>query len=117
MHAAWGPDMAFDKNVWHSSMGPNVFWSNYSDNRRARMLNDLLAHHLSLGMSRREVERTLGEFEIGGDGCRGYPLLYNPRPDQRMLSAVRWRTTDPYLWLYFDGEAQASKLVRVRVGG
>jgi hypothetical protein len=116
MRAARGPDITFDKNAWHSAMGPNIIWSNESDNRRARMLNDLLAHHLSLGMSRREVEKTVGEFDSGGDSHYGYMLVYNPRLDQKVLSAIRWRTMDPYLWLYFDGDAQGCKLVRVRVG-
>jgi hypothetical protein len=80
------------------------------------MLNDLLAHHLSLGMSRREVEKTVGEFDFGGDSHYGYMLVYNPRLDQKVLSAIRGRTMDPYLWLYFDGDAQGCKLVRVRVG-
>lgn len=117
---AWGPDMPFDPETWQTltvekSAGP--LWSiSVGENTRARMVDDLLANHVRVGMSSDEVMGLLGRYDCGGDGFRGYALVHGPRLDQAVVSFLRWGTFDPALELEFNEAPGGLKLARVSVG-
>ena len=116
---AWGP-IPFDPGRWQSLSLQKTGWFGShvpgAGTVRARMVDDLLAHHLRLGMGRTEVEALIGESDCGGDGLSYYALLYFARPDQELGALWRWGTRDPYLVLEFEPSSDHPKLARVRAG-
>jgi hypothetical protein len=116
---AWRP-IPFDASRWKSlalvRTGPMGSHIPGAGTVRARMVDDLLAHHLRVGMSQTEVEALLGESDCGGDGLSYYALLYFPRPDQELGALWRWGTRDPDLVLEYQEPFGHPKLARIRVG-
>jgi hypothetical protein len=97
--------MPFDRASWHDAdITSGVGWSfgPYWDNRRARMLGDLLSHHLHRGMTQAEVYRILGQSECGSECSDFYPIMEYPRWDQKVVSVLRWGRASPYLELEYD---------------
>ena len=123
---AWGPPLAFDRAEWLRLEDPTgILFSHLpgGNNTRARMVDDLMADHLRLGMSKAEVEELLGRpseaYGGGGSSTGGvwydelyYPLLWMPRPDQKLVSRLKWGPADPRLIVSLED----GTVVSVRAG-
>lgn len=114
----WGPELRFASQAWKAEAlyhwGPGI--PPRGDNLRARMIGDLLSGHLQPGMSRGAVDTVLGESDAGGNGLAYYVLMPRPTWIQKAVAFVRWRATDPYLRLDFEGSYPHEELKRIRVG-
>ena len=114
-----GPDIAFDATSWRDleDLGGPLGSQFHGYNRRARMVHDLLGHHLRVGMRWGEARAFLGQATEGGDGQYFYLLLQNPRLDQECAALVRWGTTDPRLKVEIDREDGSldAKVTAIRV--
>jgi len=104
---AWGPARAFDDDMWRELRavhlgGPLGSMAPGGDNRRARMLGDLLQRHLRIGMSQAEAKALLGDAGAEGDDLAYYDLLHQPNLAQQFYSLVRWGTVYPYLRVEFE---------------
>ena len=122
----WWP-RAFDAQAWaqvDGDVGPMFSHGPGRDNRRARMVGDLLARCIHTGMTKDQVEAALGHPGWGGGGGSGgqdweeqqyYDLLAFPSLDQKAMAWLRWRTARPVLELRYRGSPP--KLVSARVGG
>lgn len=96
----WGPSLPFDSQAWLSLEDPaGPLWSMMPgrDNRRARMLDDLLANHLRPGAAWPPLKRLLGRPGAEGDGTKLYSLLWRATPDQELVAWAKWHTIDPVL--------------------
>jgi hypothetical protein len=111
-------DMHFDKNLWlDAETNWPLQWGGGAarDNRRSRMLNDLLRHRLRKGMTKVQVEHILGPPPMGGDGYELYDLLKFPSIDQKIVAWLRWRSSRPVLELTYRGETGKEKLRGAKV--
>ncbi|MCE5323924.1 hypothetical protein LLG46_11495 [bacterium] len=111
-------NIAFDEMQWRGADG-NVKQL-YSrgpgrDNRRARMVTDLISHHLHKGMAKVRVEDMLGRPMAGGDGVELYDLMAFPSLDQKIVAWLRWRSSRPILALTYRGRTGAEKLESAEV--
>lgn len=111
--AGWRP-LQFSSKNWKAAKATlGIGWPPARGNLRARMVNDLVTHHLRVGMTRRQVERLLGTADSSLDYClMYYSLMENPSVDQRAYARVRWGDADPYLVLTY----KRNRLVEVKVG-
>ncbi|MBM3500095.1 MAG: hypothetical protein FJX74_15675 [Armatimonadetes bacterium] len=95
---AWGPPLPFDRDRWATCESSQAAWG---DSSRARMAQDLIAHHLRPGMSDVRVQELLGDDD--------HPDIYalHPRPtlSQALLATARWGWVCPGLrvrYAHFD---------------
>jgi hypothetical protein len=115
---AWGPGLPFDSQAWLALEDPTgPLWSMMParDNRRARMVDDLLASHLHPGAAWPPLQKLLGRPGAGGDGTRLYDLLWRPSPDQQLVAWLRWHTTNPALDVEIAQDASGGHVVDARV--
>ena len=113
---AWGPDIRFNSNVWRSlsKLGPG--WGVPGDNRRTRMLNDLLSNHLRLGMTHRGVTGLLGQ-DVPGGNEEYYNLTFVPTRLQVGALLLAWSRSDAFLILTFNSfDPGKGELVSIQLG-
>jgi len=123
-HASLGTPLAFDALEWAAGRVNTGGWgTGHAEVARARMVDDLTASHLYLGMPYADAHRLLGEDDCGGGGqgtfspgyrTSGYSLTLGPTVAQRVACWRRWRTGNPYLWLRFEPYA-SPKLVSISI--
>lgn len=120
-YVARNANIPFDSETW-KSLADERLWPEEVEETRLRMLNDLLAHHLHVGMSYSEVEGLLGppDFMWKGDkwdpsGGAYYALSHGLTCGCRLEVLIHDSWVTPYLSLYFDaGDPRRGKLSRVR---
>lgn len=88
----------FDQQAWKAMQGSQV-----ADNPRARMVKDLKANHLKIGMTRAEVETILGE----ADRTRNGQYLYR-------LGMGRYSADYSYLALLYDDTGRLTAILDTR---
>ncbi len=114
---AWGPPMLFDANKWRGPGPPTRRLCerfSWSDNSRARMLNDLLSTHLHAGMTPKETEQLLGQYD--DSSCRSFELLPCPALSHTLLACGRWGWFWPNLQLKFtEHDHRPVSLIEARV--
>ncbi len=103
----------FDSRIWMAQkLTSGVGLPQPGVNVRAQMVGDLVNHHLRVGMTRRQVERLLGEEDCGGDGVSMNCLIAWPSFSQKAYARVRWGDANPYLILTY----KRNRLVEAKVG-
>lgn len=110
--------IAFDKVQWREAGIPAGLFGSRGpgrDNRRARMVNDLISHHLHKGMTKTQVEKLLGRPMAGGDGVELYDLIAFPSWDQKVVAWLRWQSPRPILVLRYRGKTCEEKLDNVEL--
>jgi hypothetical protein len=108
----WG-DIPFDTRIWKSEkLTSGIHPPAEGDNTRARMIDDLVTHHLRAGMTRPDAEKLVGEEDYGFDNDSMYILIHWPNLSQNAYSRRRWGAAEPYLTLTY----RKNRLVNIKVG-
>jgi hypothetical protein len=78
------------------------------DSNRAQMVDDLASRHLTLGMTKKNVEELLGEGDWGGGSTASedhyYSLYLSPTWAEQAFALWHWHGTEPVLRLHYKSE-------------